>query len=178
MSAYAHFKRACGILGLWVGARDAEVQVADASGNLFQAGTQLTPTAAQINTLTGTDRAVKVKRVALAAVDTGGGVFAWANPESSAIIVERVCIDATTKSTSACTVDIGTTATSAATSIDNLLDGLDVGTAAGLFNNIDEHGTNGKSRQKLASGKWVTASVASGASAGLVGYAYIHYVVI
>lgn len=49
MTVYAHFKRLAGILGLWVGARDAEVQVADASGNLFQAGTQITATAAQIN---------------------------------------------------------------------------------------------------------------------------------
>jgi hypothetical protein len=41
--------------------------------------------------------------------------------------------------------------------------------------NLGDAGTNGKTRQKLAAGKWVTGSVASGAAAGLVGFAYIHY---
>ena len=117
-------------------------------------------------------------RVALAAVDTGGGVLAWQNPEASSIIITRVVIDATTKATGACTIDVGTTATSATTSSDTLLDGLDVGTAATTADNITDKGTNGKSRQKLASGKWVTGSMASGAAAGLVGYAYIEYFVI
>ena len=83
-----------------------------------------------------------------------------------------------TKSTGACTIDVGTTAVSAATSSDNLIDGLDTGTAIGTFDNITDKGTNGKSRQKLASGKWVTASMASGAAAGTVGYAYIEYFII
>lgn len=125
-----------------------------------------------------TERAVKVARVALGATDTGGGVLAWQNPETSSIIITRIELDVTTKATAACTVDVGTTATNATTSSDNLVDGLDVGTAAGTFNNIDDKGTNGKSHQKLASGKWVTGSRASGAATGLVGYAYIHYFII
>jgi hypothetical protein len=123
------------------------------------------------------ERAVKVAKVALTALDTGGGVLAWQNPEGAAIVVERVVVDATTKATGACTIDVGTTATNATTSSDNLLDGLDVGAAAGTFDNITDKGTNGKSRQRLASGKWVTGSMASGAAAGLVGSAYIHYFV-
>ncbi|MEB3196812.1 MAG: hypothetical protein VKP62_06370 [Candidatus Sericytochromatia bacterium] len=123
------------------------------------------------------DRSVKVAKVALAAVDTAGGVFAWANPEAGAIIVERVVIDVTTASSAACTVDVGVTATSATTSADNLLDGQSVATAA-VLDNIENQGTNGKSAGRLASGKWVTASVASGASAGLVGSAYIHYILV
>src|ERR1051326_7948212 len=118
------------------------------------------------------DNGVKVARVALNAVDTGGGVFSWVNLEKGAIAVTRIEIDVTTKSTAACTIDVGTTATSATTSSDNLTDGLDVGTAAGLFNNIDDKGTNGKSHQRLAAGAWITASKASGASAGIVGTAY------
>lgn len=123
------------------------------------------------------DRLVKVDKVALAAVDTGGGVFAWANPEAGAIIVERVVIDVTTASTGACTIDVGVTPTSATTVVDNLLDGQSVATAA-VLDNIENQGTNGKSAGRLASGKWVTASVASGASAGLVGSAYIHYILV
>jgi hypothetical protein len=123
------------------------------------------------------ERAEKIARVSLAAVDTGGGVCAWQNPESGAIVVTGVELDVTTQSTGACTVDVGTTATSATTLSDNLIDGLSVATA-GLYNNDEDKGANGKSKQRLASGKWVTASVASGASAGLAGTALIHYTVL
>lgn len=121
------------------------------------------------------DRGVKIARVALAAVDTGGGVFSWANPEAGDIIVRRVILDVTTQSSGACTVDVGTTATSGTTSSDNLIDGLSVASAPQVADNLGNAGTNGKARQKLAAGKWVTASVATGASSGLVGFAYIEY---
>lgn len=145
------------------------------------AGTALTTTAAQLNQVTdafGTvnfNRATKVARVALAAVDSGGGVFSWANPEAAAVLVTRVILDVTTQTSGACTLDVGMTATNGTTSADNLIDGLSLATA-GLFDNIEDQGTNGTSRQKVATGKWVTGSVASGASSGLVGYAYIHYI--
>lgn len=140
-----------------------------------------TATAAQLTAIAAAagsvsfDRSVKIARVALAALDTGGGVFAWANPEADSILITRTVLDVTTKATGACTIDVGTTATNATTSSDNLIDGLDVGTAAGVFDSITDKGTNGKSRQKLATGKWITGSMASGAAAGLVGYVYIHY---
>ena len=137
-----------------------------------------TVTTAELNLIKNSDRVVKVAKIALAAVDTGGGVFAWQNDETSSIIVQRLILDVTTKSTGACTLDCGTTATSATTKIDDLIDGLDVNAAAGVFDNITDKGDNGKSRQKLAAGKWVTGSVASGASAGIVGFAYIEYIVI
>lgn len=118
----------------------------------------------------------KVARVPLAGLaDTAGGIGAWRNPEAVSIIIQRLVIDTTVVATGACTIDAGTTATSAATSSDTLIDGLDVNAAIGTFDNITDKGTNGKSRQKLASGKWVTFSRATGASAGLVGTAYITY---
>lgn len=122
--------------------------------------------------------ALKKTRVAwgtLAAADTGGGVISWQNTEGQSIIITRVVIDVTTVATGACTIDIGTTATSGTTSSDTLLDGLDVNSATGTFDNVNDGGTNGKARQKLASAKWVTASKASGAAAGLVGTFYIEY---
>ncbi len=121
------------------------------------------------------DRTIKTARVALAAADTGGGVFSWVNPETTAIIVTTVLLDVTTQTSGACTVDVGMTATSATTSADNLIDGRSLASAAGTYDNIEDQGTNGTSRQKVAVGKWVNGSVASGASAGLVGYAYISY---
>lgn len=125
----------------------------------------------------GVSRIEKVAKVALAAVDTTGGVFSWQNPEGAAIIVTRLEVDRTTAATSACTLDCGTTATNSTTSSDNLINGLDANATADVNSNIKNPGTNGKADQRLASGKWVTASVQTGgASAGLVGNAYIHYI--
>lgn len=117
----------------------------------------------------------RIAKIPLAAADTGGGVFAWQNDEGATIIVTSVRLYVTTVATAAGTVDIGTTATNATTSSDNLIDGLDVHSATGLFSNTADGGTNGKTHQTLAAGKWITASKASGAMAGLVGFAYIRY---
>jgi len=114
-------------------------------------------------------------KVPLAAVDTGGGVLSWQNPLAVTIMITKILVDVTTHATGACTVDVGTTATSATTQSDNLADGVDVGTAAGTFSTSDQAGANGRTQQKLAAGKWLTISKDSGASAGLVGFAYITY---
>lgn len=108
--------------------------------------------------------------------DTGGGLFAWTNPEAGSIIILRATLDVTTIATGACTASIGTTSTNATTLSNNLITGLDVHAGTGTFDNIGSPGGSGKATQKLASGKWVTGSTASGASAGLVGNAYITYV--
>lgn len=169
MPNYSHSKGYCATdNGYAVGAKGSETTVIDSTGNIVLGGT----------TISTTSRLPKIAKVVLGVADTGGGVLAWANPESGSIIITRIIIDVTTKSTGACTLDVGTTAASATTSSDNLLDGVDVGTAAGTFDNIEDQGTNGTSRQKLAAGKWVTASKASGAAAGLAGYAYIEYFLI
>ena len=116
-----------------------------------------------------------VEKVPLVASDSAGGVFAWQNHHSESVIVTRVVIDLTTKATGAGTLDVGMTATSAATSADNFIDGLDVNAATGVFDNVENQGTNGTGAQKVASGKWVTASKATGNMAGIVGSAYLHY---
>jgi len=149
--------------------------------NIDAAGTALVPTYATLNQVGAAagsvsfDRSIKVAKVALAALDTAGGVFAWANPEAGSIIITKVVLDVTTVATGACTVDIGTTTVSAATLSDNLIDGVDTHSAAVITDNVTDAGTNGKSVLKLATGKWVTGSMASGAAAGTVGSAYIHY---
>jgi hypothetical protein len=151
---------------------------------IYLSGTLLSFTAAQFNQVMaafGTvtfDRSVKVVKVALAALDTAGGVFAWANPEAGSIIITRVILDVTTVANAACTLDVGMTATNATTLSDNLIDGVDVRTATGVFSQADGADANGKAQQKLATGKWVTGSKASGAAAGLVGYVYISYMVV
>lgn len=111
-------------------------------------------------------------KAALAAVDSAGGVFALANPEGRDVIVTGVYLNVTTVATGACTVDAGIAAT-ATTSADTLIDGQDVHTATGA---LGEKGSNGKVCKLWKDGQYLTGSVASGASAGLVGYVYVTYI--
>lgn len=121
------------------------------------------------------DRMAKTAKVALAAVDTGGGLFSWLNPEGQDIIISEVILDVTTVATGACSVSVGTTTASATTSSANLIDTLDVHSATGSFGSPS--GSGGKNAQSLAAGGWVTGSQASGATAGIVGFAYIRYII-
>lgn len=153
---------------------------------LFLNKTEVTPTAAQFNQLgsaIGTvafDRSVKVAILALsgAAIHAGtGGVIAWQNPEAGSILVLRTLCDITTVATGACTLDIGVTATSATTTSDTLLDGIDANAAIALFDSMNaalDSGANAKA-QSLASGKWITIDEKTGDATGLVGNLYIHY---
>jgi len=114
-------------------------------------------------------------KVALAALDAGGGVLSLANPEGADLIVKRLIVDVTTKSTAACTVDAGIAA-NGTTLNDTLIDGLDVGTAVILADNIENQGTNGVAAKKWTASQYLTISKATGAAAGLAGSAYIEYV--
>ena len=113
---------------------------------------------------------------ATGAVTTAGGVFAW-RPEdqSRAHYVTALVMDVTTKSTGAGTVDIGIGAT-ATTSSDTLIDGVDVGTAVIVANSQKHAGTNGMGRVKLAAGSYVTASMATGDTTGMVASVLIEYI--
>lgn len=104
---------------------------------------------------------------------TGGAVAAWAPPEGGPVLLLSAIVYTTTKSTGAATCDIGTAA-DAVTSSDNLIDGLDIGTAVVCADNITDKGTNGKSRQLLAAGQYVTVT-GSADTAGLVGTLYLRY---
>ena len=98
--------------------------------------------------------------------------------DAASAVVFRLVLDVTTATTAACTLDVGTDGAGTSSS-DNLLDGVDVGTATGLFDNMTNKGSSGKELQRLdAKGgttDYITASMASGAAAGLVGNAYIIY---
>lgn len=118
-------------------------------------------------------RLPKVAKVALGNTDTAGGVFAF-SPGVAALIT-RILINRTVASTGACTIDVGIAA-NATTLNDTLIDGLDANATAAVADNINDAGTNGKARQRITSSQYVTGSVASGASAGLVGFAYIEYI--
>ncbi len=110
---------------------------------------------------------VKSARVKLNAADAAGGVFAWKNPEDEDINVIHMLLDVTTKTSAACTVSVGI-ADNATTLGTDFLSGQSVATA-GIFAN--------SAAKKVGKNKFVTGSKASGAIAGLVGFAYITYVV-
>lgn len=126
-----------------------------------------TVTADWVDTLT------QSAKVALTASDVAGGLLSWVNPESAHINILRIQIRLDTATSGACTADYGVVA-GASTSGDNLIDGLDMN-QTGLFDNIDDQGTNGSSSRPMGPSAYITGSVASGASAGLSGAAYIYY---
>jgi len=140
------------------------------------AGTAVTSTAAELNLVDGTDRVSRFKVIPLAANDGAGLLFAAWTPGAAAII-RSLYLDITTQTTGACTVDCGVAANGTTLS-DTLIHGLDAAAAAGLFSNHIQHGTNGLACVRCGSTQYVTGSVASGASAGIVGNAIIEYVLI
>lgn len=123
-----------------------------------------------------TDRQNFVKVVTLAGATIHAGVVALMTLDAD-ILITRVILDVTTKSTGASTVDIGYTAVSAVTASDTFLDGIDTGTGIGTYDSMDaslDSGANAKA-QKGVSGKWITIKEASGDTSAMVGKVYIYY---
>lgn len=102
--------------------------------------------------------------------DAAGGVLDQLNPFGANSYV-RIEIEVTTVATAACTIDVGVAATGV--SSDTLIDGLDVNSATGLFSSAEDGGANGETFVLIASGQYITASMATGAAADLVGKAYV-----
>lgn len=112
-------------------------------------------------------RGTYIAKIPLTASDTAGGVFAFQPPDTSKNwIFERVVLDVTTQSSAACTVSIGVAA-NATTLNSTLVSGQSVA-AAGVFSAVNV-------QKYTAATQYVTGSVASGASAGLVGFAHLHF---
>lgn len=118
---------------------------------------------------------VQINGNALAGMTSG--IQAWQNPEAVDILIHRVILDVTTVATGACTLDVGYTATSAATTSDTFLDGVDVNSAIGVFDSMNaalDSGANANC-QKAAIGKWVTIDEKTGDAEGMVATLYIQY---
>lgn len=114
-------------------------------------------------------------RVALTAgtTTTGGDVLSLPNPEGADLIITRFILNITTEATGSATADAGVAA-DGTTSSDTLLDGVNIGAAAAIFDNIDDQGTNGQSVLLWGSSQYITVTP-SATAAGLVGYAYVEY---
>lgn len=115
-------------------------------------------------------------RAPLAAAEdnTAGAVLALANPEGRDLYIRRAIINISTKSTGAGAIDAGIAA-NGTTSKDTLFDGLDVGTAAGAFDNVENGGTNGLAGIKWGAAEFLTAT-ASADLTGMVGEIIIDYI--
>ena len=110
-----------------------------------------------------------------ATTTTGGDALNLANPEGADLIITRFIINVTTEATGAATVDAGVAATG--TSNDELLDGVDVGSAAILDDNINGvvAGEVASAVVEWGSDEYVTVTP-SATLAGLVGTYYIEYI--
>jgi hypothetical protein len=117
-------------------------------------------------------RIPQVAKIPLGVASGNGGVVSW-QPDNAAIdyIVGQVVIDITAAQ-AAQTVSVGTAA-NGSTSSANLIDTLSTA-ATGSFDNITDKSTNGKSRQHLTAGQFVTAT-ASGTPASLAGNLYVTF---
>jgi hypothetical protein len=108
------------------------------------------------------------------AATTGGAIAGVANPEGADLIITRCILRTTTHSTGAANLDIGIGA-SATTSNDTLLDGIAVGSAGKIADNIDDQGTNGQSYQLWGASQFLTVT-GSATTVGMVGKLFIQYV--
>lgn len=121
-------------------------------------------------------RGVKVVKIPLIAASGNGGMLAWQNPEPVDILVTEVLLRIA-PGASAGTIDVGAAAT-AATTADNMIDGLSLVTA-GLYDNNQDKGTNGRTRQLVnpAGGatSFITGTAIAPTFGGFAGVAYISY---
>ena len=109
---------------------------------------------------------------ALSATRTAGGLFNAENTYGSDLIIDRVIISVTSASSGASSASVGIAA-NATTASDTLLDDFDSG-GQGIYDNIDNKGTNGKTKAKWGTGQFVTGSESTGNITGIVGTYAIH----
>lgn len=115
-------------------------------------------------------------RVPLTAATTTavGGVLKVQNPENADVIITRLVLDVQKPSSGAATVDAGID-DDGDTSSDNLIDGLDVNAAAGVFDNLGSGGTNGLTTVLWPAGHHLVITASADAT-GLEGDAHVQYV--
>jgi len=151
----------------------------DASANHAIAISNLGDASANKETrLAAVESYMKVASGVLVADVSGNMAFWWQNPETAKILIHRILIDRTTAGGTANSVlDVGVIDASG-NNADNLIDGLNLNTT-GLADNIEDKGSNGKSRQKLDENgdatDWITGKILVADALSLVGKYYIFY---
>lgn len=124
---------------------------------------------------------VKVVKGALADGSTNDIAFAWQNPESSSILVQRVIIDVTTGGgTGTSDLDVGVVANATSTAVD-IIDALDL-EATGVCDHLFVAGAGAGGVHKVAEKDggtdWITGKITTADALTLVGKYYIEYVIV
>ena len=127
---------------------------------------------------------VKVVKGALAAGAADAFAFTWQNPETIAVLVQKVIIDITHAGGTATSVlDVGVAASATGTA-DTILDGVDLNAAAITVNtDVASSGTNADEKvhkvdENGGTNDWVTGKILVEKCDDLVGKYYIEYVVV
>tara|TARA_Y100000296_G_scaffold54621_1_gene62674 strand:+ start:81 stop:542 length:462 start_codon:yes stop_codon:yes gene_type:complete len=125
------------------------------------------------------NRLTKTVKATLSAAVGAGGVLAWQNPESSAILVTGFAIDITATASTSTQGDFGPAANATTTS-DTLIDSFDLNAAVAVADCFVDAGTNGAGMCKLdaADGTtdYITGTLLTGFATSMTGTAYITYV--
>lgn len=117
---------------------------------------------------------VNTYKVAITGAAGSTGVFSsTANPFGASVLVHHTVLRITTQSGAASTLDIGIGA-DATTSNDTQIDGLS-GATAGIFNSVNNKGTNGGACQLWTTSTYLNVAEASGNVDGLVATLIVHY---
>ena len=103
--------------------------------------------------------------------DAAAGLLSVANNTGVDLIITNCVMNVKTVATGAQTTDVGVAATSILD--DTLLDGIDGHSATGTFGAADGGATNAHLQKRWPATQFLTASTASGASAGMVATLYV-----
>jgi len=127
---------------------------------------------------------VKVAKGDLTPGAANAFAFTWNNPETTAILVQKVIVNVTTAGATATSVlDVGVAATAAGTA-DTILDGVDLNAiAVTVSTNVSESGTNATEKVYIVDANggtndWITGKILVEKCDNLVGKYYIEYVVV
>jgi hypothetical protein len=154
---------------------EATITEASLTGRIYMAGGELLASSDELNDAGRFSHYLRSAQGNLSAAAAADNiVFAWENREGADIIVYRVIIDVTTAGgTAGALVDVGS-AVDAVTGSDNLIDGADLNAVA-VYDNIDDQGGNGESKQKVPDGEFVTGQARVEKAEALVGKYTIIY---
>lgn len=123
---------------------------------------------------------VKVVKGTLVAGVVDTYPFTWQNPESSAILVQRVIVDVTTVASAASVMDVGVVAGATSTAA-TIFDDIPLNAEA-VYDHalVSGEGLGGVHKMDANGGTndWITGKALTQASTGLVGKYYLEYVVV
>lgn len=119
---------------------------------------------------------VVVLKEALTATSGAGTPASIENPLGERLIITRLVVDITSPvSDTPVTMSVGVGG-SPYVSYDSLIDAVEIGTptAADIYDNVDDQGTNGKSTEEWGASEYLTVTV-TGTPTGMVGNVYVYY---